>query len=200
MSEADNKRRYEQTARAEAQERTREALLDAASDEFFSDRWSETSLNGLAERAGVTKQTLLRHFGSKNGLLTHALLRGAAQIREQRWSVPRGDVEGTIANLVDHYERWGANSLRVGSWQDSSVPLATLSQAARQVHYDWVDFAFEPWLERLEGDEHQRVRAALVSLCDVHVWWVLSNDLGMSRVAVQGTLTLAVGRLLGTER
>ncbi|HEY1834613.1 MAG TPA: TetR/AcrR family transcriptional regulator [Solirubrobacteraceae bacterium] len=200
MSGSDSKRKYEQTARAQAQERTREALLDAARDEFFGNRWSKASLNTLAEKAGVTKQTLLRHFGSKNGLLTQALLRGAAEVREQRWSVPKGDVWGTIANLLDHYERWGAYSLRVGSWQDSTVPLATLSQGARQVHYDWVDFAFKPWLEQLEGDERERVRAALVSFCDVHVWWVLSHDMGMDRQAVEGTLTLAVERLLEVRR
>jgi AraC-like DNA-binding protein len=59
------RRPYKQVARARAQERTREALLDAAVEEFYGDRWGQASLEALATRAGVTEQTLLRHFGAK---------------------------------------------------------------------------------------------------------------------------------------
>src|SRR3954454_7595259 len=62
-------RPYTQVKRAQERERTRGALLDAARDVFLSGAWEETSLEAIAARAGVTKQTLLRHFGSKRGLL-----------------------------------------------------------------------------------------------------------------------------------
>ena len=104
-------------ARARAQERNRDALVDAALDEFYEGRWQKVSLEALAARAGVTKQTLLRHFGSKDGLLLQALLRGAEQVLDQRWSAPTDDIAGAVANLVDHYEAWGERSLRIGAWQ-----------------------------------------------------------------------------------
>ena len=49
-------------------------MLDAAIDEFFSEPMGEErSLEMLAAKAKVTKQTLLRHFGSKDGLLMQAM-------------------------------------------------------------------------------------------------------------------------------
>lgn len=186
-------------ARARAQERTREALLEAASEEFYGDRWQKTSLEALAARAGVTKQTLLRHFGSKEGLLMQALASSASQMFDQRWSVPAGDVDGAVANLLDHYEEWGERSLRVGAWLDGGSPaLAKLSQMARQVHYDWVAYVFGPWLEGLGEPGRERRRATLIALCDVHTWQLLSRDLGLPRTEVHATLTAAIEAVVAT--
>jgi AcrR family transcriptional regulator len=190
------RRPYSKRARAEAQERTREALLDAADEEFYNDRWQKTSLQKLAARAGVTKQTLLRNFESKEGLLLQALLRGYSKVRDQRWSTPTSDISGAVENLIDHYEEWGVRSLRIGAWLDGPALLSTLSQAARQVHYDWVEHAFGTWLAPLDSDTRLRRRAALIVLCDVHTWWLLSHDLGFERAAVRATLTTAIERLL----
>jgi AcrR family transcriptional regulator len=196
-----DRRPYKKVARAQAQQRTQDALLDAAEEEFYEGRWQKASLQALAGRAGVTKQTLLRHFGSKEGLLLHALIRGYSQVRDQRWSAARGDVKGTVDNLLDHYEAWGQRSLRIGAWLDSGPPLlAKLSQAARQIHYDWVEYAFGPWLGRLDGQEHVRRRAALIVLCDVHSWWLLSHELGLERSEVNATLTDAIERLIAEEK
>lgn len=200
MSDID-KRPYKQVARAQGQQRTREALLDAAMEEFTQGRWEKASLQALAAKAGVTKQTLLRHFGSKEGLLMQALANSAAEMFKQRWSAPPGHVEGAVENVLDHYEAWGERSLRVGAWLQSGIPaLASLSQMARQVHYNWVEYAFGPQLERLDEQARVRCRAALIALCDVHTWWLLSHDLGFARSEVCATLTNAIERLLTEER
>ena len=185
-------------ARARTRQRTRDALLDAAAEEFYEGRWQQVSLEALAKDAGVTKQTLLRHFGSKEELLLQALLRAYEKVHDQRWSAPRGDVAGTVDNLLDHYEAWGERALRIGVFQGSPAGLAKLARAARRVHYDWVDFAFAPWLERLRGKARLRCRAALIALCDVHTWWTLSHDLALSRREVHATLTSAIEGTLRT--
>ncbi len=198
MTATIGKRPYKQVARAEAQQRTREALLDAAVEEFTQGRWERVSLQELASRAKVTKQTLLRHYGSKDGLLMQAMASSAAEALEQRWSMHPGDIEGAVENVLDHYEAWGERSLRVGAWLEGGNPeLVRLSQMARQMHYNWIEYAFGPQLEPRRGDERVRCRAALIVLCDVHTWWLLSHDLGFDRVAVRATLTTAIERLLG---
>ena len=186
--------KYRQVAREQAQQRTREALLDAAIDEFFGERWSETSLAELAARAGVTKQTLLRHFGSKEGLLIQALARSAAQVLDERWNAPVGDVDGAIENLLDHYEIWGPRARRIGAWQDAPSVLAKLSQAGRQVHYEWIEFVFAPQLERLEEAASSRLRAELIVVCDVQTWWILAHDLKLGRAEVGSILVGMVER------
>ncbi len=190
-------RPYRQVARAKARQRTREALIDAALDEFFEGSWEKASLEMLAAKAGVTKQTLLRHFGSKTGLLMQAVASRSSEALNQRWSAPRGDIEGAVENVLDHYEIWGERSLRIGAWLGGANPaLARLSQGARQLHYDWVEYAFGPQLEQLEGRERVRCRATLIVLCDVRTWWLLSNDLGFERSEILATLTNAIERLL----
>ncbi len=196
-----DKRPYKQVARAQAQQRTRDALLDAAMEEFTQGRWEKASLEAIAAKANVTKQTLLRHFGSKDGLLMQALASSAAEMFKQRWSAPQGDIEGAVGNVLDHYEAWGERSLRVGAWLESGTPaLASLSQMARQVHYNWVEYAFGPQLERMPEQARVRCRAALIALCDVHTWWLLSHDLGFERGEVRATLTNAIECLLAERR
>jgi AcrR family transcriptional regulator len=195
----ESKREYRQVERAKAQERTREALIDAATDEFFEGNWLKTSLDSLSHRAGVTRQTLLRHFGSKDGLLMQSLMRGAAQVRDQRWSTPTSDIAGAVNNVLDHYEEWGERSVRLGAWQRGPTVFALFSNAARQIHYDWVEHAFSEWLEKFDEETRARRRAALIVLCDVQSWWILSNDLGLPRAEVHAILTDQIERALAED-
>jgi hypothetical protein len=77
--------------------------------------------------------------------------------------------------------------------------MADVGLVAGQLHYDWVDHAFGAWLDRLDGPARARRRAALIALCDVHTWSLLSHDLGLSAPEVRATLIDTVRRLLEEE-
>ncbi len=117
----ESKRPYKKIARAKAQERTRETLLQAAAEEVEQDRWTQTSLESVAERAGVTKQTALRHFGSKQGLLDAVISRTTSTVVKERYEAPIGDIPGAVANLVRHYERYGDIVVRMLPYRDAVV-------------------------------------------------------------------------------
>ena len=55
--------------RAEEEISTRERIIHVALAAFGSDGFHATSLDSLATSLGVTKQTVLHHFGSKDGVL-----------------------------------------------------------------------------------------------------------------------------------
>jgi AcrR family transcriptional regulator len=192
-------REYRQVERAKAQERTREALIKAATDEFFEGNWLKSTLDSLSHKAGVTRQTLLRHFGSKDGLLMQSLMRGATQVRDQRWNTPTTDISGAVENVIEHYEEWGERSVRIGAWQRGPTVLALFANAARQIHYDWVEHAFARWLELLDEETRARRQAILIVLCDVQTWWILANDLGLPRREVHAILTDQIERALGEK-
>jgi AcrR family transcriptional regulator len=61
---------------------TRERILDAALSSIAAKGYDGTSLDGLANGVGFTKQTILHHFGSKDGLLRAVLERSAGELRE----------------------------------------------------------------------------------------------------------------------
>ncbi len=175
------------------------ALLDAADEAFLSGPWEQASLETIAHAAAVTKPTLLRHFGSKQGLLEAVLRQAMGEIEEQRLGVPVNDIAGAVDNLLEHYETRGGRAMR-SSNLELDGPLADLGRRARQFHYDWVELAFGAWLRAAPAAERQRLRAALIATCDVHTWWILSHDLGLPRAEVQATLILAIERLLGEDQ
>jgi AcrR family transcriptional regulator len=192
-------RPYRQVARARARQRTREALIAAAQSEFFAGRWEEASLEAIAASARVTKQTLLRHFGSKDGLLERAVEQGFDEVRAQRFNAPSGDVAGAVENLLEHYERWGERAIRIAAVDGLGEVAAGLGRKARQLHYDWVEHAFGSSLERLSTKDRRRRRAALIALCDVQTWRLLSHDLELSRAEVRATLIDAIESLIPEE-
>ena len=57
-------RPYTMRARAEAAQATAERILDAALEAFGSSAFSEVTLQEIADRAGVSVQTIIRRFGS----------------------------------------------------------------------------------------------------------------------------------------
>ncbi len=61
---------------------TRLRILDAALASIASKGYDGTSLDALAGGIGVTKQTILHHFGSKDGLLRSVLERSALELRD----------------------------------------------------------------------------------------------------------------------
>lgn len=192
-------RPYTKVARAEAEERTRVALLDAAQRVFFERGEQGTTLEAVAAEAGVTKQTLLRHFGSKDGLREQAFARAFENVRDQRWDVPGDDVERAVDNLLDHYEEIGDRALAIDAMAGVEA-VAEWVQRSRELHYDWVDHAFGAFLRGFRGRGRARRRAALIALCDVHSWWTLSHHLGLGRAEVRATLILAIHGLLEEER
>jgi AcrR family transcriptional regulator len=192
-------RPYRQVARAKAQQRTRDGLIAAAQSEFLAGRWEEASLEAIAASAHVTKQTLLRHFGSKDGLLERAIERGFDEVRAQRFNAPSGDVPGAVENLLDFYEQWGERSIRIGALDGLGGVAASFARRARQLHYDWVEHAFGSFLEPLSARDRGRRQAALIALCDVHTWRLLSHDLELPRREVRATLIKAIESLIPEE-
>ncbi len=55
-------------------------LLDVAEELFAERGFAATSMDELAQRAGVTKPVVYDHFGSKDGVLAAGIARGRAQL------------------------------------------------------------------------------------------------------------------------
>jgi AcrR family transcriptional regulator len=199
--ERSEQRPYKQVARAQAQQRTRDALLDAAGEELFKDGSSQASLETVAAKAGVTKQTALRHFGSKDGLIEAAIRRTSEIVRKERAKAPIGDVPGAVRNLMVHYERYGDLVMRLlgeGHW---FYLVRKATDHGRHVHQEWVERTFEPQLQRLEDDQARKLRMAqLVAVCDVYVWKVLRRDMKLDVAQAETALIGLIEGLFAEEQ
>ncbi|MFZ5892042.1 MAG: TetR/AcrR family transcriptional regulator [Myxococcota bacterium] len=181
------RRTYRMTARAESARVTGERIVRAVEELFVERCYDELSLEQIAQRAGVTVQTLIRRFGSKEGLVAAAAARITEAVVAQRSQAPIGDVEGAVENLLEHYESVGRLVLRL--LQQEHVPtLARIAEGGRKVHRRWVARTLGPLLSKLPVEERRMRLDQLTVLTDVYIWKLLRLDLGRSRAQVQKTL------------
>ncbi|HEY5186865.1 MAG TPA: helix-turn-helix domain-containing protein [Actinomycetes bacterium] len=66
-------RRYRSPHRAQQAERTRAAVVAAATRLFTANGWAATGMRDVAREAGVATETVYAHFSSKTGLLQRAM-------------------------------------------------------------------------------------------------------------------------------
>jgi AcrR family transcriptional regulator len=175
------KRPYRMGARAESTAATGEKILDAAELSFFESDGEEPTLADVAERSGVTVQTVLRRFGSRGGVLTAAVARMAARVSLQRGAAPVGDPAGAVKNLIDHYEEVGDKVVRMLEESSRNKAIRQLTQLGFAYHREWCKRVFAPTLEALDPAERALRTAQLVAVTDVHVWKLLRRDQRLGR-------------------
>jgi AcrR family transcriptional regulator len=178
---ASEKRVYRLRVRAETAAETARSILRAAIDLYGERFYDQVSLDDIAERAGVTVQTLIRRFG----LISAAADASRGTIRTQRDETLVGDIASAAKALVETYEAHGDRVLRMLAQEDRVPAFRVLTDIGRAYHYDWVDRIFAPWLAKASRRERERLRAQIIAICDVYYWKVLRRDLGMSSEATQ---------------
>ena len=170
-------RTYRMTARAEAVRETRERILDAVLALHQQRLSSEISLADVAAEAGVSVQTVLRHFGSREGLVDAALEQATAAVQDERRAEP-GDVAGAVRAIVDHYEWRGDGVLLLLAQEGTETFAANVTSTGRAMHRRWVVDCFGPLLPR--GARREEAVDLLVVATDVYTWKLLRRDRGLS--------------------
>lgn len=62
-----------ENSNASAMDKRRDQIITAATEQFLDCGFDRTSMVGIAQHAGVSKQTLYSHFGSKESLFREAI-------------------------------------------------------------------------------------------------------------------------------
>ena len=180
-------RTYSQTKRAEATERSRLAILRAAQELFRDEGRFELPLDEVASRAGCSERTLIRHFGSKEGLLVAAIA-DAEQAAMATRQAPPGDAPTAVRRLVDHYEQSGDQVLGWLSLADRYPLVRQVTESGKRMHEDWVAAVFESDLAALDRGGRRRHRALLATVTDVYVWELLRRRQGLGRGATEAAM------------
>ncbi|HEY0753087.1 MAG TPA: TetR/AcrR family transcriptional regulator [Ktedonobacteraceae bacterium] len=182
------KRAYRGTVQAEVAELTRQRIIQAGLA-LFDEQWSDTiTLEQIAEQAGVTVQTLLRHFGGRERL-ADAISQEAFRLSQQVLSEPvPGDSASIAAILMVYYDVSGKRIMR-GLAQEQRYPhLHSIIDVARASHRAWIERAFAPFLTDLEAAARTRLLAQLFTLTGVFTWYMLRVECALS--SAEATLAL----------
>jgi AcrR family transcriptional regulator len=173
-------RTYRQTRRADTTERTRATILAAAQAAFRADPGGDPSLEAVAERAGVSTRTVIRQFGSKDGLMTAAIEDGMAASATDRGVAP-GDVEGAVRKLADHYEADGDEVMLWLALAERLPHVRRVTERGTEMHVEWVEKVFASDLDGLPRAARRARVGAIATALDVYTWHLLRRREGLGR-------------------
>lgn len=172
---------------------TKEQILAAARSRFLSEYYEDVTLNDVADDAGVTKQTVLNHFGSKGELF----LAAAESTGPFRAEYNGSSLEDAVEFLVDEYEVYGDTLVGLLSVEHRVDELGPFLNEGRANHTRWVERAFS---QDLPGDPDRTIVVhAVAAALDVHVWKVLRRDRSLPADTVVAILTSLVRGALQTQ-
>jgi AcrR family transcriptional regulator len=190
-------RPYRMGARADAAAATRDRIIRAVLELHVAKFHDQITLDDIAARAGVTVQTVLRHFETRERLVTAAAELASSEVITQRTAAPVGNIDGAVENLLDHYEAWGQSALRLLAQEERVPQLRVVADGGRAAHYAWVERTFAPFLAETSDPQ---LRAKLIVLADVFTWKLLRLDLGLDRAATASALASMIRAVIDVGR
>jgi AcrR family transcriptional regulator len=179
-------RTYSMDLRAAAADATRERILAAAADLFLERWYDDVTLGAIAERAGVSGQTVINHFGGKEPLAASAHQRLSESIVSLRYTPEAGDIPALVEAVVDDYETTGDAVVRLLALEEKVPSLAPLLAKGREGHREWVETMFGA----------PELLAELLVATDVYTWKLLRRDQGLSRDETVAAILRIVQALL----
>ncbi|HET9830173.1 MAG TPA: TetR/AcrR family transcriptional regulator [Vicinamibacterales bacterium] len=175
-------RTYRQDVRAQQTQANTDRIVSTAVGLVKKTRrTADITLDDLSRDSGVTVRTILRRFGSRDGVLEAAF--GEIKKEFQGYRVPTtpGDVDAAVRTLLDQYERIGDLNIRALE-QEHQLPLLHRALTeARRSHRVWLEHIFHPQLDSLSPQQRERRLTALYAATDVYLWKLLRRDLKLDR-------------------
>ena len=185
-------RPYRQRARARGVEATRRRILDAAERLLRRHAADAVTIASVARTAGTTVPTVLRHFETKNTLLTAALADALGRSRAARPRVAPGDHLAAARVLAEEYER-DAALLRAA--EATAHRARRAFEAPHRLHRDWLARTFAPGLSPLPPVVHRRRLAQLVAISGPAPWRALRDTEHLGPKQAQAALAELLGAL-----
>ena len=152
--------------------------MDAAIALWRTRPYDEISLQEIADRAGVSLSTVMRRFGSKEGLTEAVLRSDRVGTQASRDAVSAGDISAAVRMIVADYELNGDAVIRMLALEERMDVIRVVVAAGRDAHERWVERVFGPLLGA--ASERRVQLLELLAATDVYVWKLLRRDRRLS--------------------
>jgi AcrR family transcriptional regulator len=193
--EPKTRRRYQKKARAAQEQETRQRIVEAALELHGTLGPARTTISAIADRAGVRRATVYRHFPDER-----ALFHGCSGAWRDRhplpdpatWSAiedPAVRLDAALEALYGWYEH--AEPMLTAVLRDiDKVPIVAELQAGRLKYVaDMEDGLATGW--DAQGGAAKRLRAALGLALDFYTWRTL-HERGLDRREAIAVMSAAV--------
>jgi AcrR family transcriptional regulator len=189
------RRRYEKKARAAQEQETRQRIVEAALELHGTLGPARTTISGIADRAGVRRATVYRHFPDERSLFLgcSGAWRGRHPLPDPAtWSAindPAARLHTALDALYGWYEQ--AEPMLTAVLRDiDKMPIVAELQAGRLKYLaDIEDGLAAGWAAR--GRAAQRLRAAIGLALDFFTWRTL-HERGLDRKEAIAVTSAAV--------
>jgi len=171
--------------RAKQVARNDRKIIDAMADLWLEVPMSELTLDKVSQKSGVTVRTILRKFGSKEGLIRACIENDGDRFTRKRMQVTPGDLPGILDALLEEYEYMGDALIRTLTVEYEFPVTQTLLKNARMFHREWCAIVFEPFLPEKISDNYETILSAFISSTEFYLWKLLRRDLGKSQEQCQ---------------
>jgi AcrR family transcriptional regulator len=190
-------RHYRKASRAEAEQRTRARIVDAAEELHGTLGPARTTVSAVAQHAGVTRATVYRHFPDNESLFLACSAQWQARQRgpdPAAWATYDDPLERLRAGLTDIYRFYrGGEPMLTLVHRDADAVPEHIREQRQQTQEAWVH-ALLSGFPRRRG---RTLRAALAHAAAYPTWRSLCVDHGLSdrsAVALMVSMVGAVAR------
>ena len=194
-------RSYTMRARAASSAQTADAILEAAYARFRANNYDDVSLADVADGAGVALKTVLRRFGSKDGLLLAVAEKFRAREHAGR-RVRAGDIPAAARILARRYEDSMDVLARFWPLEDRVASVGSVLANARAYHREWLSETFAPYLPH-RGALHEQRLCELIGATELYTWHLWRRRMGASAATAEQALVETLRALVAhwaTER
>ncbi len=191
------KRPYRKSLRAETEKATGEAIIKAALTAFAQEPFDRVTLQSIADDSGVTVQTVIRRFGSKEALFETLVEREAPRVLASRTVADDAGLPAAIEALLSHYEQDGEMILNFISQEHLFEPVRAVVEQGRRVHQEWVERHCRELLTGSDGARRRRLLYAAIVATDLSTWKLLRRDLSLEPSEVAAVMNELLNALKG---
>ena len=193
---SNERRKYTKRRRAEAEEQTRQRITEAAVELHGSVGPARTTISAVADRAGVQRATVYRHFPDEESLFAacsghFAALNPPPDLAAWREIAdPAARLEQALADLYPYYRRTEAMLDNV--MRDAPLVEAMTKPVARRLAYlqAVVEALMAGRPER--GNARRRVKAAIGHATSFSTWQSLVRQQGLGDSEAAATMAAMV--------
>lgn len=180
---SDQKRQYRMRRRAELEEHTRKRITASAVALHQELGPARTSISAIAERAGVRRSTVYRHFPDEDALFAACSSHWrAANPRPDpgAWAAIEDPAERTVTALRDLYAFYARTETMYASLLRDEAVVPIVQRLLRNFH-DYLDVIQDTLMagRHLRGRAARRTRAAIGHAVAFPTWRSLTHDQGL---------------------
>ncbi len=191
-------RKYDGSKRKAQAEARRALILKCTAQVLADSNTDEIRLEDVAQAAGVSVQTILRAFGSKDGLVI-ATLESVAPDAVDFTSFANIDIEDLdafVRTVFSAYDKIGDLVIHALAEEHRSPEFQGALDLGRSYHVEWVSQVFAPYIERRPAKDRPVLFRALMAATDIYVWKILCRDEALSFDEAVATVTFTLKSLI----